>query len=1484
VLIIPTSRVDALDVFDGRVEVHGFFESQLRVLSDDLKEEYDLAQWYQVFNLEVEVDVLPDGWGPIDLLQAYVRLEARYDCVYSNGCGMFSGADTYGNDAKRLPTRLSSARSSTYHGAIRLRQTKSRVNTFEDSDGDGIADQTFQRIEVSSPGSPIVNHHNVVPLEDIPGFSGLANQTGADGYFGQPAFGNALNGWAIPAAPRPDNFGETTFVMNPVPIDPTTPPNPFLSETTVYGVDFGPGHPSTDPGGDWALKEDDPFPFVFERFLDFKFAHRGLRGGAGGGRPNAVMGPWLPKNFIYANAALADIPNPFDGAQTPDLVRNAAYNGSIYSGSPWGWGFNASEIDPDDPTTWVERFIVEEATNGFNDPFQDVIRAAEITGGFLEVSSTPGYTTRDENATFSRGSFNNRTIYASAAINSPARVTAAKPLRPVPIVDAGRFAQGDTVARGVYMPSRNLRSAIRAGRVDTIPLNFTESERAWNRGASQQDEGELKEAYIDLETLDSRLWLRLGKQNIVWGKTELFRTTDQFNPVDLALATLGNLEETRIALWSARAVLSLYEIGPFEDVRIELAANLDDYESNDFGACGEPFTPNPVCDAAFGMFAHGTFGIGLAGVEKPESPWDDPSKIEFGGRIEWRWDRFSFAIADFYGYEDLPFLSRISTYSRNVDPNTGRMRVMDGDGHCRYQPIALREQAALGVPLVDDDCLQAGTTRRGDRDPLFPTPVLFDTTFQSDPNDPKIQARIFTDADMDGLDDTTGLVFNPFENFDPVLQALGHYATANPKTETYSVQNALDAHPTNQQFFAAICAGTIGVSSLDPAACVGSIFGSQLPVPIASGLVTTAHVIGGMLAGSRPDTSDVNGAAAALVGSTELGQDIIALATIQLNHDSGDAEFGGLGAISPPPASTFYPGTWFFPSSVAYDTPENSGCVDNTSFTIGGSWGNSRDGLFTRNRGYPCHSAGAASSAVKIETLPQTLSVQQQALLGCGPFFGTNCSDSGIDLLNAEASALFQSFPGFEGTGNPDGGSNWTEGTPGATRPRQWTTNNFKHDGTVQGRPLEADGQARQQPGTIFFKGGPVATVYARLPGESLSTPKANHVLPGARSPFSYDADGDLIPGVLNPDYDPFVDGCLGDNAMAAGGLAPHAGCAGSGVTGVTKGAREYSDLEHPGIRHGNGGGSDDTLAAGAPMQYFKTEMAGLSWNLLATLAMVDTLFDDDNPWGLCEEDPANPGFCLLNSSGETTDICSLATPQHCGTVRGLFGLAGVTRNTMRAGGDGTFGRRTFIWQSGGEALLSFERRNVLGFSMDFAEDVTKSNFSVEATWIPGVRRGSPNSMNNVRRGDDYNLTISVDRPTFINFLNANRTFFFNAQFFMRYRAMGSESTMDLLSTFSILAGYFQDRLLPTVTFVHDARSNTFAVLPTIQYRYNEAFSIIMGMQFFSGHPKTSPISVNGLGPASNQQGPYAYRSQVDHGVSIVRQMDSIFLRLRYAF
>ena len=136
-----------------------------------------------------------------------------------------------------------------------------------------------------------------------------------------------------------------------------------------------------------------------------------------------------------------------------------------------------------------------------------------------------------------------------------------------------------------------------------------------------------------------------------------------------------------------------------------------------------------------------------------------------------------------------------------------------------------------------------------------------------------------------------------------------------------------------------------------------------------------------------------------------------------------------------------------------------------------------------------------------------------------------------------------------------------------------------------------------------------------------------------------------------------------------------------------------------------------------------------------------------------------------------------------------------------------------------------------------------------------------------------------------MNFLNANRTFFFNTQWFFRYRDYShAPGRWDLLGTFTILAGYFQDRLLPSVTFVYDIRSSTGAVLPQIQYRYTEAFSIVVGAQFFAGRPAMNPIPINGLGPVSNEQGPYAYQAQSDVGVSIVRHIDNFFVRLRYSF
>jgi len=44
-------------------------------------------------------------------MSAFVRVEARFDCIYYHGCGIIRSAETFGNDAtgRDLPRRLNDA-------------------------------------------------------------------------------------------------------------------------------------------------------------------------------------------------------------------------------------------------------------------------------------------------------------------------------------------------------------------------------------------------------------------------------------------------------------------------------------------------------------------------------------------------------------------------------------------------------------------------------------------------------------------------------------------------------------------------------------------------------------------------------------------------------------------------------------------------------------------------------------------------------------------------------------------------------------------------------------------------------------------------------------------------------------------------------------------------------------------------------------------------------------------------------------------------------------------------------------------------------------------------------------------------------------------------------------------------------------------------------------------------------------------------------
>jgi hypothetical protein len=745
-------------------------------------------------------------------------------------------------------------------------------------------------------------------------------------------------------------------------------------------------------------------------------------------------------------------------------------------------------------------------------------------------------------------------------------------------------------APGRYMPSAQLRRHL--DDFGSFDQNFRQTELEWNHGASQ-DEWELKEAFLDIELFESRLWIRAGKQNIVWGKTELFRTTDQFNPVDIALASLPSLEESRIALWSLRGIWSFYDVGPLQDVRLELAMNFDDFQPIDLGRCGEPYAVWLVCGKSTALWAHGATGLGIAGEERPPDPWDDARGIEFGARLEFRWGPLSFALTDFYGYDDLPALELFNVYSRNVDPHTGRP-----------------------------------------------------------------------------------------------LDAFG-----NPMRE----ETALADASANRQLFEAACSASLGFGAQAAAALTGG----QGIVPdlsndcfISASNIQDPFVISATFAGVDLDISATfaNAAGAALAG--QLGGNLLV-----------DVAENGIDAA----LDNFLQGT-----APAFLAALN---VDPADGPKGG-------GLF----GSGC-TLGPFCGLADTSNVSMYLTDEQEALIGCGPFYHTDCDVDGLDLFNAEGSVILQSWPGFEGN--------------------------------------------------------PVATRYER--GKVL-------IIPGARGP------GDR-------GYDPRVDG--------------------------------------------------------TPPKGFHSEMAAVSKNFAV--------------------------FTALAGRAEGDEDCILDDPKTCGTVRGLIAATGSQRPEFRAGGNGRFGRRDFLWQSGGEGLLFYPKRNVLGLSFDFAEDVLKTNWGVELTWVNDVPYASNTSRNLLQETDVYNLTISVDRPTFVNFLNANRTFFFNAQLFVRYLPHydGSYDTngpFTALGTFAITTGYFQDRLLPSLVLIHDLKSASGGVIAQVSYRFNESFSATIGMLTFYGQPRENRVALYPISLPNPNYGADDKRGTRFEGLSAIAERDEVFFTLRYTF
>ncbi|MFW1678107.1 DUF1302 family protein [Pontibacter sp. JAM-7] len=86
------------------------------------------------------------------------------------------------------------------------------------------------------------------------------------------------------------------------------------------------------------------------------------------------------------------------------------------------------------------------------------------------------------------------------------------------------------------------------------------------------------------------LSVTLGKQQVVWGKTDLFRVLDVINPVDYSRHNIyDELEDIRIPQWMVNATWRMGATETFDDINLSFVWNFDKFRPNNLGTCGQSY-------------------------------------------------------------------------------------------------------------------------------------------------------------------------------------------------------------------------------------------------------------------------------------------------------------------------------------------------------------------------------------------------------------------------------------------------------------------------------------------------------------------------------------------------------------------------------------------------------------------------------------------------------------------------------------------------------------------------------------------------------------------------------------------------------------------------------------------------------------------------------------------------------------------------------
>ncbi len=192
----------------------------------------------------------------------------------------------------------------------------------------------------------------------------------------------------------------------------------------------------------------------------------------------------------------------------------------------------------------------------------------------------------------------------------------------------------------------------------------------------------LRELYLDTELLGG--YLRLGKQQVVWGQADGLKVLDVVNPQSYREFILDDFDDSRIPLWMVNYE---FEVGSASSLQWLWIPDLTFHELAERDKAFALTTPELIPAAPFGVPVH---------LEDSQKPNNVLSDSEFGMKYSIFYEGWDLTVNYLYHFQDTPVLYQTFTQSGVlVTPSYERNHLVGGTASNVFGEFTLRVEAGF---------------------------------------------------------------------------------------------------------------------------------------------------------------------------------------------------------------------------------------------------------------------------------------------------------------------------------------------------------------------------------------------------------------------------------------------------------------------------------------------------------------------------------------------------------------------------------------------------------------------------------------------------------------------------------------------------------------------------------------------------------------------------------------------------------------------